>query len=203
VVRVHAFSRIHHMPRLSLLLEIRILIPQAPKPALLRVLGFASGSSWWCSDRLHLLYISHIIQRTPHNPSSEPRNRASAKALAVARREKEASREKTRVITRVLPAEFFLLFRVSCHLEARIAQLLRCVRSPATAALRSAVPRFYIFLLMFCLRRFSTYFAIASTSWNYGPMKVTSRHSAVSASPSSSSSWRWRRSRHGSHSWYG
>ena len=39
---------------------------------------------------------SHIIQLTPHELSAEPRNSASAEALAVATRPKEASREKTR-----------------------------------------------------------------------------------------------------------
>jgi len=43
-----------------------------------------------------LLYISHIIQLTPQELSAEPRNSASAEALPVARRPREASREKTR-----------------------------------------------------------------------------------------------------------
>jgi len=37
--------------------------------------------------------ISHIIQLTPQELSAEPRNSASAEALAVVRRPKEASRE--------------------------------------------------------------------------------------------------------------
>jgi len=41
-------------------------------------------------------YISHIIQLTPQQQSAESRNSAGAEALAVARRPKEASREKTR-----------------------------------------------------------------------------------------------------------
>jgi len=41
-------------------------------------------------------YISHIILLTPQQQSAEPRNSASAETLAVARRPKEASREKTR-----------------------------------------------------------------------------------------------------------
>ena len=42
----------------------------------------------------YILYISHIIQLTPQELSAQPRNSASAEALAVARRPKEASREK-------------------------------------------------------------------------------------------------------------
>jgi len=42
------------------------------------------------------LFISRVIQLTPQQQSAEPRNSASAEALAVARRPKEASREKTR-----------------------------------------------------------------------------------------------------------
>jgi len=42
-----------------------------------------------------LLYISHIIQLT-QELSAEPKHSASAEALTVARRPKEASREKTR-----------------------------------------------------------------------------------------------------------
>jgi len=45
------------------------------------------------------LYISHILQLTPQKLSAEPRNSASAEALAVARRPKEASREKTLCIS--------------------------------------------------------------------------------------------------------
>jgi len=40
-------------------------------------------------------YISRVIQLTPQQQSAEPRNSAGAEALAVARRPKEASREKT------------------------------------------------------------------------------------------------------------
>jgi len=40
------------------------------------------------------LFISHVIQLTPQQQSAEPRNSAGAEALAVARRPKEASREK-------------------------------------------------------------------------------------------------------------
>jgi len=47
-------------------------------------------------DVICFLSISHIIQLTPQELSVEPRNSASAEALAVARRPKEASREKTR-----------------------------------------------------------------------------------------------------------
>jgi len=43
-----------------------------------------------------IFFISHTIQLTFQQQSAEPRNRASAEALAVARRSKEASREKTR-----------------------------------------------------------------------------------------------------------
>jgi len=42
------------------------------------------------------LFISHIIQLTPQELSAEPKNSASAEMLTVARRPKEASREKTR-----------------------------------------------------------------------------------------------------------
>jgi len=41
-------------------------------------------------------YLSHITRLTPQHQSAEPRNSAGAEALAVARRPKEASREKTR-----------------------------------------------------------------------------------------------------------
>jgi len=43
-----------------------------------------------------LSYLSPIIQLTPQQQSAEPRNSASAEVLAVARRPKEAAREKTR-----------------------------------------------------------------------------------------------------------
>jgi len=43
--------------------------------------------------------ISHIIQLTPQERSAEPKNIASAEALTVARRPKEASWEKTRTAT--------------------------------------------------------------------------------------------------------
>jgi len=43
-----------------------------------------------------VLYISHTIQLTPQQLSAEPRNSASAEALAVARRPKDTSNEKTR-----------------------------------------------------------------------------------------------------------
>jgi len=43
-----------------------------------------------------LSLCSHIIQLTPQQQSAELRNSASAEELAVARRPKEASREKTR-----------------------------------------------------------------------------------------------------------
>jgi len=52
--------------------------------------GFARGAFFG------VYIISHIIQLTPQQQSAEPRNSASAEALAVARRPKEASREKTR-----------------------------------------------------------------------------------------------------------
>jgi len=39
---------------------------------------------------IYVLYISHIIQLTPQQQSTEPRNSAGAGALAVARRPKEA-----------------------------------------------------------------------------------------------------------------
>jgi len=39
-------------------------------------------------------FISRILQLTPRQQSAEPRNSAGAEALAVARRPKEASREK-------------------------------------------------------------------------------------------------------------
>ena len=42
------------------------------------------------------LYLSHILQLTPQQQGAEPRNSAGAEALAVARRPKETSREKTR-----------------------------------------------------------------------------------------------------------
>ena len=42
------------------------------------------------------LYLSHIIQLTSQQQGAEPRNGAGAEALVVARRPKEASREKTR-----------------------------------------------------------------------------------------------------------
>jgi len=45
---------------------------------------------------IYKLYLSLIIQMPPQKLSAEPRNSASAEALAVARRPKEASREKTR-----------------------------------------------------------------------------------------------------------
>jgi len=50
--------------------------------------GPASSPSLFC--------ISHIFQLTPQQQSAEPRNSAGAEALAVARRPKAASREKTR-----------------------------------------------------------------------------------------------------------
>jgi len=40
------------------------------------------------------MFVSHIIQLTPQQQSTEARNSAGAQALAVARRPKEASREK-------------------------------------------------------------------------------------------------------------
>jgi len=43
-----------------------------------------------------VLTFFYIIQLTPQQQSAEPRNSAGAEALAVARRPKEASREKTR-----------------------------------------------------------------------------------------------------------
>jgi len=46
--------------------------------------------------RPFFFYLSHIIQLTPQQQSAEPRNSASAEALTVARRPKEASRGKTR-----------------------------------------------------------------------------------------------------------
>jgi len=49
-----------------------------------------------CLFCLFFLYISHIIQLTPQELSAEPKNSASAEALAVARRPEDASREKTR-----------------------------------------------------------------------------------------------------------
>jgi len=42
------------------------------------------------------LFFSHIRQLAPQQQSAEPRNIAGVEALAVARRPKEASREKTR-----------------------------------------------------------------------------------------------------------
>jgi len=42
----------------------------------------------------YLWYISQILQLTAHKLSAEPRNRASAEALAVARRPREASRRR-------------------------------------------------------------------------------------------------------------
>jgi len=41
-----------------------------------------------------MLYISHSIQLTPQQLSAEPRSSAGDEALALARRPKEASREK-------------------------------------------------------------------------------------------------------------
>jgi len=51
--------------------------------------------------------ISHIIRLTPQQQSAESRNRAGAEALAVARRPKEASREKTRPPPGLLPRCLF------------------------------------------------------------------------------------------------
>jgi len=51
-----------------------------------------------CVVFFFLLYISHIIQLIPQQQSAEPRNSADVEALAVARRPKEASREKTLVV---------------------------------------------------------------------------------------------------------
>jgi len=63
--------------------------------------GSSCGRLWCCSCHvfvcdLFFSFSSHVIQLTPQQQSAEPRNRAGTEALAVARRLKEASREKTR-----------------------------------------------------------------------------------------------------------
>ena len=55
--------------------------------------------------------ISHITQLTPQELSAELKKSASAEALTVARRQKEASREKTRAAAGI--RKFFSLHNVS------------------------------------------------------------------------------------------
>jgi len=58
------------------------------------------------------VFISHIIQLTPHQQSAEPKNSAGAEALAVARRPKELRNKiKKWSVVALLLIYFSLSFR--------------------------------------------------------------------------------------------
>jgi len=71
------------------------------KVGVIAVLFGWAGLSGWCASLLGIknclclifFFISHVLQLTPQQQSAEPGNGAGAEALAVARRQEEASRE--------------------------------------------------------------------------------------------------------------
>ena len=94
------------------------------------------------------LYISYIIQLLPQKLSAEPRHNASAEALAVARRPKEASREKTRPPP-VSRGSFPFFFR---RVSLRTLQL--STTPPAHFYThRSPTPPFLLFLMFVSIHR--------------------------------------------------
>ena len=74
------------------------------------------------------MYISHVIQLTPQEQSAEPKDSASAEALTVARRPKEASREKTRAAAGI---RRFLYFKGDFFVEWVNLEQLRQINDHA------------------------------------------------------------------------
>jgi len=88
------------------------------------------------------LYISHSIQLTPQKLSAEPRNSASAEALAVARRAKEASRKKTRPP----PVSIIRLFLIGWQLLRMLVPRTSCLRRPGRQRIMMIVISFSLII---------------------------------------------------------